>query len=125
MVRPPAVRILAPRVPGVSFLPGSALGVSDETFGERIRRLRTERGLTLVELAAAAGAAEGTIRQLESNRIKSPNFHLGLRLADQLKVDPHYLALGEGFSMSDRFDAIERRLKKLEQRLSTIPTTRR
>lgn len=125
MLRSPGEYILRQRFGVFSVLPGSAFGVSDETFGERVRRLRTERGLTLVELAAAAGAAEGTIRQIESGRVKSPNFHLGLRLADQLRVDPNYLALGEGFSISDRFDSIDRRLRKLEQRIASMPTPRR
>ena len=110
--------------PEVSFLPGSAFGMS-ETFGERLRRLRTEQGITVVDLAAAVGAAEGTIRQIENGSVKMPNFFLGMRLADKLNVDPQYLALGEGFSMSERFDAIERRLKKLEQRIASIPGTRR
>jgi len=97
----------------------------NETFGERVRRLRTERGITVVDLAARVGAAEGTIRQIENGSVKMPNFVLGIRLADQLNVDPQYLALGEGFNMSERFDALDRRLKKLEQRLASMPTTRR
>jgi transcriptional regulator with XRE-family HTH domain len=111
-------------MPQVSFLPASALGMS-ESFGERLRRLRTERGLTIVDLAAAVGVAEGTIRQIETGNVKSPNFHLGLRLADHLNVDPHYLAIGEGFSMSERFEAMNKRLTKLEQRVASITASRR
>ena len=96
-----------------------------ETFGERLRRLRNERGITVVDLALAVGAAEGTIRQIENGSVKMPSFLLGVRLANQLNVDPNYLALGEGFSMSERFDAIERRLKQIEQRVAAIPTTAR
>lgn len=107
------------RFPGVSFAPMS------ETFGERLRRLRTEQGYTVVDLAAAVGSAEGTIRHLESGDVKSPTFLLGIRLAEQLKVDPRYLAVGEGISVGARFDAIEHRLGKLEQRVSSLAAARR
>lgn len=96
-----------------------------ESFGERLRRLRTERGITVVDMAATAGVAEGTIRQIENGSVKTPNFVLGIRLADHLNVDPRYLALGDGFSMTERFDAIDRRLTKIEQRLATLPGARR
>ena len=96
-----------------------------ETFGERLRRLRTEQGYTVVDLAAAVGAAEGTIRHLENGAVKSPTFLLGLRLAEHLKVDPRYLALGEGIGVAARFDAMERRLSKVEQRLASMPMPRR
>lgn len=124
MLRPLGADFLREDFPGISFLPTEALGVT-ETFGERLRRLRTQRGMTVVDLAAAVGAAEGTIRQIENGSVKMPNFALGLRLADQLNEDPRYLALGEGFSMTERFDAIDRRLSKLEQRVASIPTGRR
>ena len=124
ILSPLSTQFLWTRCPAISYLPASALGVT-ETFGERLRRLRTERGVTVVDLAAAVGAAEGTIRQIENGSVKWPNFNLGLRLADQLNVDPRYLALGEGFSMSQRFDAIDKRLTKLEQRMASISPKRR
>jgi len=96
-----------------------------ETFAERLRRLRNEQGYTVADLAAAVGAAEGTIRHLEGGDVKSPNFLLGIRLAEQLKVDPRYLALGEGIGVAARFDAIERRVAKLEHRIASVPATRR
>jgi transcriptional regulator with XRE-family HTH domain len=85
-----------------------------ETFGARLRRLREARGLSVPELASAVGASEGTIRQLESGNVKNPAFALGVRLADNLGVDPHYLALGAGRSTSERFAQIERRITALE-----------
>ena len=96
-----------------------------ETFAARLRRLRDEQGLSVTTLALAVGASEGTIRQLESGNVKSPNFLLGLRLAEFFKVDPRYLALGEGTTFAERFESIERRLTKLEQRVASIPPTRR
>jgi transcriptional regulator with XRE-family HTH domain len=111
-------------LPQISFLPATALGMS-EAFGERLRRLRMERGLTIVDLATSVGVAEGTIRQIETGNVKSPNFHLGLRLADHLNVDPHYLAAGEGKSISERFEAMNKRLTKLEQRVASLSASRR
>ncbi|HEY6233588.1 MAG TPA: helix-turn-helix transcriptional regulator [Candidatus Elarobacter sp.] len=105
--------------------PGFSVTLMSETFGERLRRLRNEQGYTVVDLAAAVGAAEGTIRHLENGDVKSPTFLLGLRLAEQLKVDPRYLALGEGIGVAARFDALERRIAKLEQRVAAFPTPRR
>jgi transcriptional regulator with XRE-family HTH domain len=116
----PSLRLGIP----VSFLPGAAVGMT-EKFGERLRRIRIERGITVVDLAAAVGAAEGTIRQIETGSVKMPNFVLGVRLANYLNVDPQYLALGEGFSTSERFEAVERRLTKIEKRLAALPATRR
>jgi transcriptional regulator with XRE-family HTH domain len=124
--RIPARRIAeAAFFPGISLLPDFAGGPVSETFGQRLRRLRDERGLSVVELASAVGASQGALRQLESGNIKTPSFLLGVRLAIQLNVDPHYLALGEGSSMTERLDVIERRLVKVEQRLASLPTTTR
>jgi transcriptional regulator with XRE-family HTH domain len=113
------------RVPGISLLSGLALGPMSESFGERLRRLRTEQGYTAVDLAAAVATSESTIRQLESGSVKSPSFLLGIRMADQLNVDPRYLALGEGLSVAARFEALEHRVDKLERRVASIPPPRR
>jgi len=112
-------------VGGISLLPDFAGRPVSETFGQRLRRLRDERGLSVVELASAVGASQGALRQLESGNIKTPSFLLGVRLAIQLNVDPHYLALGEGSSMTERFEVLERRLTKLEQKVASMPATRR
>jgi transcriptional regulator with XRE-family HTH domain len=109
--------------PAVSFLPASAIGMS-ETFAARLRRIRDEKGFTVPQLAGAVGMSPSAIRQLESGQIKNPGFALGLRLANQLSVDAHYLAFGEGFSLTDRLDSLEARVTKLEKR-SSSPATRR
>jgi transcriptional regulator with XRE-family HTH domain len=95
-----------------------------ESFAERLRRLRNDHGYSVADLATTVGVSEGTIRQLENGSVKSPSFLLGVRLAERLDVDPRYLALGEGATYSERLDAIERRVTKLEQRL-TAPSARR
>ncbi|MDB5071050.1 MAG: Helix-turn-helix domain [Candidatus Eremiobacteraeota bacterium] len=96
-----------------------------ETFGERLRRVRESKGFSVPDLASAVGVSESTIRQLEAGNVKSPSFALGLRIADRLTVDPFYLALGEGFSVTERLNLLENRLTKLEQRVSSIPTPTR
>jgi len=69
-------------------------GVS-QSFGERLRALRTRRRLTPSGLAHAVGVTEGAIRQMESGQTKSASFAVGLRLARTLGVSPEYLATGE------------------------------
>ena len=96
-----------------------------EPFATRLRRLRTEQGYTVVDLAAAVGSAEGTIRQLESGKVKSPSFLLGIRLADQLKVEPRFLAVGIGQTIEQRLDAIEQRFSKVERELGRRDARRR
>lgn len=109
---------------GISPLPWDAVGSVSETFGERLRRVRESKGFSVPDLASAVGVSESTIRQLEVGNVKSPSFALGLRIADRLTVDPFYLALGEGFSVSERLNLLENRLTKLEQRVASIPTRR-
>ena len=95
-----------------------------ESFGSRLRRLREERGIAVATLAPAVGLSQATLRQLETGHIKNPTLMVGLRLADKLNVDPYYLAFGEGSSLSERFDLMERRIKALEQRLQEALSAR-
>lgn len=96
-----------------------------ESFAERLRRLREAQGFSVPELAAAVGSSESAIRQLEAGNVKSPSFLLGLRLADQLNVDPRYLALGAGSSMTERLDVLERRVTKVERTVDSLKGSRR
>ena len=52
----------------------------DETFGQRLRRLRTARGLRVLEVAYAAGITEGAIRQMGSGSTKGASLVVGLLL---------------------------------------------
>jgi transcriptional regulator with XRE-family HTH domain len=96
-----------------------------ESFADRLRRLREEKGLTVSSLAASVGVAEGTIRQLETGQTKNPSFVVGVRLANQLSVDPFYLALGDRATLTERMEIFERRLTKLEQRVDALPPPKR
>jgi transcriptional regulator with XRE-family HTH domain len=105
-----------------------------ETFGERLRSLRTRRHLTPSALAHAVGVTEGAIRQMESGQTKSASFLVGLKLANVLGVTPNYLATGRDAPpetvspstdrpvlaqlehLSLQINAIDRRVKALEAR---------
>ena len=66
-----------------------------QTFGERLRALRTRRRMTPSALAQAVGVTEGAIRQMESGQTRTASFVIGLRLARVLDVTPWYLATGD------------------------------
>jgi transcriptional regulator with XRE-family HTH domain len=103
-----------------------------ETFGDRLRSLRTTRQLTPSALAHAVGVTEGAIRQMESGQTKSASFLVGLKLAHFLDVTPWFLATGRDAApetespspdraaamerLSLQINAIDRRVKALEAR---------
>jgi transcriptional regulator with XRE-family HTH domain len=66
-----------------------------QSFQERLRTLREERGLRAGELASAVGVSDGAIRQMESGQTKISSFAVGLRLSRELHVSPWYLCFGE------------------------------
>ena len=86
-----------------------------ETFAERLRRIRTAKGFTVVDVASGVGVSPGAIRQLESGQVKAPSFLLGVRLANHLDVDPMHLALGGAASTNERIGDLDRRVTKLER----------
>ncbi len=65
-----------------------------ETFGQRLGRLRRERGLSVTGLAYKAGGTEGTVRGLEGGSTTSVRFETGVLFAEALDVTPRYLAFG-------------------------------
>jgi transcriptional regulator with XRE-family HTH domain len=56
------------------------------TFGEKLRQLRTDRGLSQERLAQMAGMGVGAVRDYEQGR-KEPSFRYALMLAKVLGVD--------------------------------------
>jgi transcriptional regulator with XRE-family HTH domain len=66
--------------------------MSEETLGQRIRRLREARGLTQVALARRLNASTNAINLLEQDRIRNPHWQRLVTIADIVGVSLDYLA---------------------------------
>lgn len=55
-----------------------------ETFGDRLRRLRTQKGLSLDELAAATGISKAYLWKLERKPDVNPSIEIAQKLAEAL-----------------------------------------
>lgn len=67
------------------------MSVSDATpepiaFGERVRILRTRRGMTQVVLAGLLGKSPSWVKEIEGGRMGTPSLPMVLRMADLLRV---------------------------------------
>ena len=62
-----------------------------ETFGQRLRRARTARGLTQAKLSEIVGLHKNTIVQCELG-LKDPSFFSCICYADALNVSLDWLA---------------------------------
>ncbi len=56
-------------------------------IGDKVKRLRHEKGLTQKELAKIVGISESTIKMIETNK-NNPSLELLPKLANALEVDP-------------------------------------
>lgn len=102
-------------MPQVSKLKLPPLKLGKETLGQRIARLRKERGYTQVKLAKKIGITQVLISDYERNRIR-PHYEMIIRLALALKVTSDEL-LGLKQTKTDggkQSLKILRRMKKIE-----------
>jgi len=60
------------------------------SFGERLRYQREQKGLTQEQLAIRCGSSEHVIRSYEKNRNR-PGYNMLIRLCDALLINPDYL----------------------------------
>jgi transcriptional regulator with XRE-family HTH domain len=94
----------------------------EETFAERLRRLRELRGLTVGRLALRTGLTEAAIRKMEYGDTKGRGFINGLKIAEALGVDPGELAFGKkgkrSGSASDK--STEARLRSLQEQVAIL-----
>ncbi len=67
--------------------------MSDNKFGEKIRRIREKKKITLKEVALKAGLSESLISQIETNKV-SPAIDTLLKIIDILEIDLEYLFSG-------------------------------
>lgn len=51
------------------------------SLGQRLRRLREERGLTLAQVATAAGLSVSHLSAIENGTRRNPSFHIVARIA--------------------------------------------
>lgn len=58
------------------------------TFGQKVRKFREERGLTVTELAELSHLAQPTISQFESGVRKNPYPNTKIAIAMALRVKP-------------------------------------
>ncbi len=78
----------------------------EETIGQRIRRLREERGLTQKKLGSLAELSEQSINRLETGVIKWVK-EFGERLAKALDVPEDYLLNGDSHAERETTRLIE------------------
>ncbi|HKI92251.1 MAG TPA: helix-turn-helix domain-containing protein [Gaiellaceae bacterium] len=86
-----------------------AVPAQDESIGQRLKRLRLEKGLSQRELAAP-GVSYAYISRIEAGS-RQPSVKALRRLAQKLGVTTEYLETG---SQLDRTEALELRLANLE-----------
>jgi transcriptional regulator with XRE-family HTH domain len=65
--------------------PSSAIGAALDQVGPRLRRLRTQRGVTLTDLSATTGISKSTLSRLETGQ-RRPSLELLLPLAHAYRV---------------------------------------
>jgi transcriptional regulator with XRE-family HTH domain len=58
----------------------------EASFGERLKRLRTRRGMTREVLGGLAGKSAEWVKAVETGRLQEPRLHMLLRLAEALRV---------------------------------------
>ena len=59
-------------------------------FGDKIRRIRERKGITLKEVAAKVNVSESLVSQIERNKV-SPSVDTLISIADALHIDLEYL----------------------------------
>ncbi|RXJ13391.1 XRE family transcriptional regulator [Bacillus albus] len=71
-----------------------------KTFGNIIRTLRKQKGITQKELAQSLQLSESTIGMYERNE-RQPDYNTLIRIADYFKVSTDFL-LGRGFYAEEK-----------------------
>ncbi|HFK1716360.1 helix-turn-helix domain-containing protein [Bacillus cereus] len=84
-----------------------------KTFGNIIRDLRKEKGITQKELAQSLKLSESTIGMYERNE-RQPDYNTLIRIADYFNVSTDFL-LGRDFNVKE-----DRNNKELDQWLNDI-----
>lgn len=91
-----------------------------EKFGEKLRKLRTFKNMTLEELATVIGSSKAYVWQLENKTNAKPSAELLLKIANYFSESPEYFLDDAQIEPSDRRvgqieDAFFRKFKKLSE----------
>ncbi|MDH6650218.1 UNVERIFIED_ORG: transcriptional regulator with XRE-family HTH domain [Rhizobium esperanzae] len=78
--------------------------MSTATFGKRIKELRTKKGMTLDQLAAATGSSKSYIWELENKNPPRPSAEKLAEIAAVLEVTTDYLIGREAVTLEDAKD---------------------
>lgn len=70
-----------------------------QAFGERLRGIRKQNGLTHAALAAKLGLQQLAVQRYEAGD-RTPDIFLLKRLAEELKCDLHLLICGDSYTKS-------------------------
>ena len=89
------------------------------TLGQRLARMRKERGFTQVELATATQVVQAVISSYEVGRVR-PSPEMILRIADVLQVSTDEL-LGREPESPRREDPVERRFLRRLRLVKALP----
>ncbi len=93
--------------------------VTKETFGQRLRRVRIEKGLSQLQVAEKAGIHNTHLSRYEKDGSR-PNGSTLMRLADALGVTADFLMDGPTDSLAaDRLNDIE--LLRLFEQMDRLP----
>lgn len=91
-----------------------------EKFGEKLRKLRTSRNLTLEDLATLIGSSKAYVWQLENKANAKPSAELLLKIANYFSESPEFFLDDGQIDPSDRQmtqveDAFFRKFRKLSE----------
>lgn len=93
-----------------------------ETLGQRLARIRKDRGFTQVELAQKAGTIQAVISDYERGRVRPHAAMLG-RLAQALGVTAdELLGIAPASSQKANGHGVSRRILRRMQALEQLPT---
>ncbi len=84
--------------------------LNSRLLGDRLRRLRKKRGLSLNEASKMTGVAVSTLSKIENNKM-SPTFDVVTRIMSGLEISPAFLFGDSGETTTKRTPTVDRRDK--------------
>lgn len=88
------------------------------TFGERLRTIRAQQGMTLAQVASKTGVSEATVQRYESGEIKNPP-------QDRLVALAKALGVTEAALMGWESDDLDVEVRLLARDMQQLPPAKR